>query len=116
MLILKTSSFFFNLTISVLFWAMLIDFDAFSGNRFDGCVPKISYKIIPSVDLTWGYDIYLDGKLVIHQPLIPAVSGNKGFATQEQATNVARAIVLKIKNGIMPPTITQEELKKLNAI
>lgn len=64
-------------------------------------------------DNGWGYDIYLDEKLVIHQPHIPAMAGRKGFKTKEQANSVAELAVLKIKNGIMPPTITLQELDSL---
>jgi hypothetical protein len=64
-------------------------------------------------DNGWGYDIYLDEKLVIHQPHIPALSGRKGFKTKEQANSVAELAVLKLKNGIMPPSITSQELDSL---
>ena len=32
-------------------------------------------------DKTWGYDLYIDQKLYIHQPSIPSVPGNSGFST-----------------------------------
>jgi hypothetical protein len=67
-------------------------------------------------DNGWGYDIYLEEKLVIHQPHIPAIAGRKGFKTKEQANSVAELAVLKIKNGIMPPTITHHELDSLGII
>src|SRR6185436_9293359 len=27
----------------------------------------------------YGYDIFLDGKMYVHQPSIPAIQGNRGF-------------------------------------
>ncbi|MDP1620980.1 MAG: DUF4907 domain-containing protein [Bacteroidales bacterium] len=78
--------------------------------------PVITYKLIPGVNNTWGYDIYMDGRVNIHQPSIPALPGNDGFKTQEKAEKAARLAIKKIKNGEMPPTITVEELKKLKAL
>ena len=75
-----------------------------------------SYKAIPSTDGTWGYNIYINQKLAIHQPNIPGRPGKAGFKTKEAAQKVAELVIEKLKKGEMPPTITEEELKKLNAI
>src|SRR6185503_17427082 len=32
---------------------------------------KLTYTIIPSEENTFGYDIYMEGKMMIHQPSIP---------------------------------------------
>jgi len=77
---------------------------------------NLSYKIIPSEDKTWGYDILMDSKVKIHQPSRPAMPGKKGFANKTAAGKVAELAITKMKKGEMPPTITVEELKKLNAI
>ena len=61
----------------------------------------------------WGYDIYSNGKLLIHQPSIPALPGNNGFKIEADAQKVAKLIVNKIKRKIMPPTLTLEDLKIL---
>jgi hypothetical protein len=61
----------------------------------------------------WGYDILKDGKLMIHQPHIPAVPGNKGFATKEEAMKIAKLMKKKIQKNIMPPTIDVKELDSL---
>ena len=78
--------------------------------------PDISFKLIPAKEKTWGYDIYKEGKLFIHQPSIPAMPGNTGFATKEAAEKVAKKIIDKIKIGEIPPTISIEEMKKMGAI
>jgi len=62
---------------------------------------------------TFGYDISMEGKMMIHQPSIPGLPGNKGFDTKEQAEKVARLVMGKIEKGEMPPTVTTEELKNL---
>jgi hypothetical protein len=75
-----------------------------------------SYKIFAAVNNSWGYDIFSSNKLTIHQPTIPGMPGNEGFKTKEAAQKIAELVVEKMKRGEMPPTITEEELKKLNAI
>lgn len=77
---------------------------------------EFSYQLIPSFNQTWGYNVYTNKKLTIHQPVIPGISGNEGFKTKEGASKVAELVIKKMKRGEMPPTITKEELQKLNAI
>jgi len=77
---------------------------------------SIVYKIIPSVNHTWGYDIYRGGKMIIHQQNIPGMPGNEGFGKKSQAKKTARLVINKIEHGEMPPTVTPDELKKLLAI
>jgi|APDOM4702015159_1054818.scaffolds.fasta_scaffold08512_1 hypothetical protein len=74
------------------------------------------FKIIPSINGTWGYDILKGNKLFIHQTSIPAVSGNEGFKTKADAEKVARLVISKLKKGEMPPSLTKEELKNLKVI
>lgn len=64
----------------------------------------------------FGYDIYTDGKLSIHQPSIPAVSGNSGFKNEADAKRTGDFIAYKISHGIMPPSVTPEELDSLGVI
>ena len=77
---------------------------------------NLSYKIIPSVNKTWGYEIYNNGKLFIHQASIPAAPGNEGFKTKADAEKVAKLVIDKIRKGEMPPTVSVEEMKKLKVI
>jgi hypothetical protein len=37
---------------------------------------KLTYKIIDAPNRTFGYDVYADGRLLIHQTSIPAMAGN----------------------------------------
>jgi hypothetical protein len=53
-------------------------------------------------------------KLYVHQPSIPAVAGNHGFSSQEEAKKVADFVVSKIRNHVMPPTVSVEDLDSLN--
>ncbi|HMJ46009.1 MAG TPA: DUF4907 domain-containing protein [Ferruginibacter sp.] len=61
----------------------------------------------------WGYDIYNEGRLYIHQPHIPAVPGNNGFRSQQNAEKAGNFAVYKIRHNIMPPTISVHELDSL---
>ena len=77
---------------------------------------KLTYKIIDAPDHTYGYDVFADGKLMIHQTSVPALPGNEGFKTKDDATKVALLVIAKIKKGEMPPTISIDEMKTLNVI
>ena len=61
----------------------------------------------------FGYDIYKDSVLIIHQPIIPGVQGNKGFASKSDANKTAMLTIYKLSHGIMPPSITIKELDSL---
>jgi hypothetical protein len=59
----------------------------------------------------WGYDILINGQLYIHQPNIPAVMGNNGFSSEEKAREAGELIISKIRNNVLPPSVTVEELE-----
>ncbi|MFN0189155.1 MAG: DUF4907 domain-containing protein [Bacteroidia bacterium] len=61
----------------------------------------------------YGFDIYQEGKMMIHQNSIPAIQGNKGFNTEEDAKAVGALMLYRISNGIMPPSISIEDLDSL---
>ena len=64
----------------------------------------------------WGYDIFVNGKLYIHQASIPAVSGNKSFAKEEYAAKTAEMVIDKIKKHILPPAISIKELDSIKVL
>ena len=72
---------------------------------------SLFYKII-KINNGWGYDIYMNEKIYIHQNCIPAISGYKNFICKEDAEKIAKVIIEKIKNHIIPPSITKDELNK----
>ena len=83
---------------------------------------KIDFRIF-SNDTTadsslhgFGYNIYVDSNMYVHQPHIPAVSGNKGFDSYANAEKAAGLIVYKIKNNILPPSVTPHELDSIGAL
>ena len=77
---------------------------------------KLTYKVIDAPKHTYGYDVFADGRLMIHQTSAPALPGSEGFKTKEDATKVALLVIDKIRKGEMPPTITIEEMQKLKVI
>lgn len=72
-----------------------------------------TYKIIPSINNTWGYDINKGEKKFIHQINIPGMPGNNGFKAKSDAKKVARLVIKKLKNGEMPPSVNINEMKDL---
>jgi hypothetical protein len=77
---------------------------------------EITIKIIPAANNTFGYDILLYGRPLIHQPNIPGLPGNEGFTTKERAQTVAEFVVKKIRNNEMPPTVTIEDLNTMGVL
>ena len=77
---------------------------------------KLEYKIIPALNNTFGYDIYADGKLLIHQSNIPGMPGIEGYKTKAHAEKAAQQVIQKIKKGEMPPALSIVKKKKLAAI
>jgi hypothetical protein len=74
---------------------------------------EITIQIIPSANKTFGYDILLDGRPLVHQPMIPGLPGIEGFITKERAQTVAEFVVKKIRNNEMPPTVTIDDLNNM---
>jgi hypothetical protein len=102
----------------------LSSFNCFSqtnnGTQFpDGDTYKnanLTYTIIPAANNTWCYDIYMEGRMFIHQPSIPGLPGNEGFKSKADAKKVAMLVIEKIRKGEMPPSVTSEEMKKLKVL
>jgi hypothetical protein len=78
--------------------------------------PILNYKIIDAPNKTYGYIIYADGKLIIHQPDTSFKQGIDGFKSNERAIKVANFVIQKIKKGQKHPTVTIDELKKLDRL
>ncbi|TAL61923.1 MAG: DUF4907 domain-containing protein [Bacteroidetes bacterium] len=80
---------------------------------------KIDIKVFENkeANLTgFGYDILIYDALYVHQPHIPAINGNRGFKTKDQATKAAEFVIYKIRNNIMPPSLGVEELDSLGTL
>jgi hypothetical protein len=107
----------------LLFIAMQTTAQPLSKETHQKNVPKVAnqatgksqlrYVIINNGKNSFGYDILDRNRIIIHQPLVPGLQGNKGFITKEDAAKVARLVIEKINKNIMPPTITQQDFKSL---
>ncbi|MEO9796278.1 MAG: DUF4907 domain-containing protein [Crocinitomicaceae bacterium] len=77
---------------------------------------NFTYETVFIEDQGWGYEIYNNDKLYINQPHIPAIQGVKGFSSSEKAAITAEFAIYKIQNGILPPTLSKQELDSLNVL
>ncbi|MGI8951066.1 MAG: DUF4907 domain-containing protein [Chitinophagaceae bacterium] len=91
-----------------------------SGSRFQAAnqfsTSNLTYKIIDAPHKTYGYEIYVNDKKIISQSSVPALPGNEGFKSKVAAIKVAQLVIQKLQKGEMPPILTIEEMRKLNAI
>lgn len=82
---------------------------------------NVSVKTFEVTDSTgksqgWGYDIFLDGKRAIHQPIIPAIAGNKAFKTEADAKKTGLFAVEKMNLQGSLPTLLVKELDSLGVL
>ena len=85
-------------------------------NRRQMANATIQHFIIKADSNTYGYSIYIDGKLYIQQTTIPAIAGSRGFSSIDKAERTALLAIGKIKQGELPPTLTTEELRQRKII
>ncbi|MEZ0182802.1 DUF4907 domain-containing protein [Flavobacterium oncorhynchi] len=57
----------------------------------------------------WGYSISYKDKIIIKQSIIPVISDNKSFSTQEDALKTAHLVVEKLSQNLSP-TVNKNEL------
>jgi len=60
---------------------------------------EIEVVIIPAENDIYGYDIYVYGAVLIHQPSRPRLPGNAGFATEADAMKAAELGIKKIRQS-----------------
>jgi Domain of unknown function (DUF4907) len=70
-------------------------------------------KVFASDTSGFGYDVYHNNKIAVHQPFIPGVNGNKGFATAIDALKVGQLVAKKLQKNILPPSVSTNELDSL---
>ncbi len=104
------------------FFLALIAFDFSCSTKSSGSsettAAKLSYtnSQFRNEDGTFGFDILKEGRIFIHQPIMPAVPGNIGFDTEADAQKVAHLMIRKLTAGIQPPTISLMELDSLGLL
>ena len=82
--------------------------------RDSGTVAVLEPRVIDAPNGTFGYEILSDGRLFIRQVSVPGRPGVEGCHTREQAAAIAELVMQKIREGHMPPTVSEEELTALH--
>jgi hypothetical protein len=77
---------------------------------------EYTFLTVQNQNSEWGYQLFKDGQLMINQQNIPAIQGNKGFSSKNDAEKIATYILEKVKKGEFPPTISVEELDSLGVL
>ncbi len=72
---------------------------------------KLHYKTFHN-ELGWGYDIFVNDSIFIHQKMVPGAKKNTGFLKKEQADQTATLVIEKIRSGQVP-SITNFELQRI---
>ena len=107
-----TGSFFILLLLSALFFGTNTKAQKPGTSK----IRQFTYtiKIIPAAGNSYGYEISKDNSIIIRQPNIPGMPGNKGFKLKADAQKVASLTISKLSHGIMPPTIEKKEMDALH--
>lgn len=96
---------------SLILAIAIIGFSAKPGNSDRGNMLLVESATF-EVPGGWGYNILVDHRIFIHQQIIPAVEGNKAFASKIDAEKTSNLIVHKITNRLLP-AVTKRELDSL---
>lgn len=75
-----------------------------------------SFRTTFDENIGWGYQIFINNKLHISQPHIPAIQGNIGFDTEKKAETAATFVMAKIEAGDGLPTLSIQELDSLKVL
>lgn len=66
-------------------------------------------EVVPfKTDMGWGYDVKVDNKIFIHQQSIPAIAGDKSFASKEDALKTGNVVMKKLLTGKLPALSPEE--------
>jgi len=63
----------------------------------------------------WGYNIYRDGKIFIHQDIVPAIPTRMGFRSEEDAMAVGKKVYDRYIVG-QTPMVTAKEVTDMGII
>jgi len=78
--------------------------------QLTACSKKELFKAASFKTTTgWGYSIAYQNKTIIKQSIIPVISENKSFASEEDALKTADLVVGKLNQKISP-AVTKNEL------
>jgi Domain of unknown function (DUF4907) len=72
---------------------------------------KIDYRVI-QVKNGWGYELFREDRIIIHQEIIPAIEGNSPFLSRSDARKTGELALYKLSTGKLP-VITRQDLDSL---
>jgi hypothetical protein len=75
--------------------------------------PHFKTQFITGANHSYGYEVLVDGRVLIYQPTIPGHPGTDGFKTRREARRVAALVVYKLQHHQMPPSVSGAELDSL---
>ncbi len=76
--------------------------------------PPLYSKVI-KLEAGYGYQIFMNDKLLVQQEFIPAIKGKTPFQSEKDAEKVAKSVIRKIQ-GKISPEITLQELNQLDIV
>ncbi|HET6989764.1 MAG TPA: DUF4907 domain-containing protein [Bacteroidia bacterium] len=61
----------------------------------------------------WGYDLYIDGKRTIHQPIFPGLPGNNSFQSEGDAMKMGQLAANRMKSTGTFPTVVANDFDSM---
>ncbi len=89
------------------------DLNAGNNYKSEFSISDTTFKIVPALNKTFGYEVLVNKKILIRQLTIPGMPGNNGFKKKADAEKVAKLAIRKLTQGMMPPTIERSEIDNL---
>lgn len=72
-----------------------------------------SFTLVKGDGNVYGYDIFNNGTLVLHQVAQAGKNKTLTLSTQIQASRAANYIIYKLQHNLAPYTLTEADLKKI---
>jgi hypothetical protein len=67
-------------------------------------------------DSTWGFNIYRNGKIYMHQQVMPGKEKATGFKSEMDADAAADVVIMKIRKHISPEILEEHDLDSLGLL
>lgn len=75
---------------------------------------KYNCRVI-RVENGWGYELYNQRKIIVHQEIIPVIEGNSPFLSRKDARKTGKLALQKLYKGRLP-VITRQDLDSLKIL
>jgi hypothetical protein len=105
-----------SLLLLTLFWACASPSSEKKDQTVQNTEQIWQVRVFQNQDSSFGYEILQNHNTLIHQPTIPAVSGNRGFSSFTKAQQTGNFVAKKLEMGLMPPSLSVEELDSLGVL